>query len=117
MYGGDHFAMKSASHELTSLMRFYGSSHLRVPLMCIIDYHGYRLVAMSILPLKELLYGSADAGDHIKADPEVHELMGEVCKKLNLAEHRAGSAQVPLYGPCDIEVHRGFDNRDRKSVV
>ena len=75
--------MKSASHELKSLMRFYGSSTLRVPLMCIIDYHGYRLVAMSILPLKELLYGSGDAGAHIKADPGVHSLMGEVCKRVS----------------------------------
>lgn len=75
--------MKSASHELKSLMRFYGSRSLRVPMMCIIDYHGYRLVAMSILPLKELLYGSGDAGAHIKADPHVHELMGEVAKRVS----------------------------------
>ena len=45
LYGGDEYAMKTAGHELKSMMRVYDCDGLCVPLMCLIDYHGFRLVA------------------------------------------------------------------------
>ena len=55
--------MKTASHEMKSLMRFRPSFGLKLPLMCTIDYRGYRLVCMSILPLGKRAYGCADASN------------------------------------------------------
>jgi len=75
LYQGDQYAAKSAGmflhmhfdsrtrpnhsfpgHELKSLMRFYGLvPSLCVPLMSLIDFRGFRLVAMSILPIGRFL--------------------------------------------------------------
>lgn len=57
------FAAKASSHELlglTSIHQFSGESGLHVPLCCLIDYLGYRLIAMSLLPIGKdtLVYGS-----------------------------------------------------------
>ena len=40
---------------------------LRLPLMALIDYRGFRIIAVSILPIDcdTLVYGSADAGKSI----------------------------------------------------
>jgi hypothetical protein len=40
---------------------------LNVPLMAVIDYRGFRLLAVSILPISKdtLVYGSSDAGDGV----------------------------------------------------
>lgn len=85
---------------------------LNTPLMALIDYKGYRLVAMSFLPISKgsLVYGSSDAGKTIHNDaPPVVPLMKKVGKKLNLLEHLVGSKRI--IGPGDIEVHRGDDDR------
>lgn len=41
-------------------MSYYkaGVPGLHVPLMTLIDYMGFRLIAMSILPLEKMVYGS-----------------------------------------------------------
>ena len=41
-----------------------GLSGLRVPLMALVDYLGFRLTAMSLLPVGSdtLVYGTMDAG-------------------------------------------------------
>lgn len=44
-------------------------------------------------------------------DSEVQNLFRTLAKRVNLAQHVAGAARVPLYGPTDIEVHRGTDGR------
>lgn len=85
---------------------------LNTPLMALIDYKGYRLVAMSFLPISKgsLVYGSSDAGKTIHNDvPAVVPLMKKVGKKLNLLEHVVGTQRI--IGPGDIEVHRGDDDR------
>ncbi len=43
---------------------------LHFPLMALIDYRGFRLVAISILPISRstILYGSADGGATIHCD-------------------------------------------------
>lgn len=39
-----------------------------VPLMTLIDFRGFRLIAMSILPLHKIVYGSHDGGKTVHAD-------------------------------------------------
>lgn len=118
IYQSDHHAMKSGSLELKGLMRYYGFKHIHVPLMAIIDFRGYRLLAESKLPIgpETLHYGSADAGVTVNdgsSCPELRDLMKTVGTSLNLAGHWCGSPAQPsfLYSPIDVEGHRGHDGR------
>lgn len=93
----------------------------------LIDYLGYRLVAMSVMPLRilpngtrprslpsqppqviqkhvsrpSLVYGSDDAVSTLHYDEGVHALMKEVFGRLNLGEHQVG-AQVVVPHAMDI---------------
>ena len=86
-YGGDARAMKSAGHELKSLMRYYQCEGIRVPLMALIDYRGYRLVAQSVLPISHdtLVYGSCNSGKTVcNSSPQFSEKMRRAGEKLNI---------------------------------
>lgn len=61
-YGGHEFVKKAAGHDLKGLMAIYQcqNSKLVVPFMCLVDYKGYRLIAISSLPISgenSLVYG------------------------------------------------------------
>lgn len=116
LYGGDEYAMKAAGHELNGLMYYYNCEipQLNVPLMCLIDYRGFRLVAMSLLPVtnETLIYGSSNAGVTVKnIDPTFNRLMKQASKRLNLAAHFVGppGELVKLHAPVDIEGHKSED--------
>lgn len=116
LYGGDHYAAKAAGHELKSLIQVYKSRvpDLYVPMMCLVDYLGYRLIAMSMLPVDTttLCYGSGDGGMDVHDDiPEFNAMMGKLGNILNLKPHSAGAGGKVIIGPCDIEGHRGRDNQ------
>lgn len=141
MYGSDAKALKVAGAELVGL-RAYAECHLaglHVPLMTLVDYRGYRLIASCQLPLSKdtLVYGSADgtalaslvyplsarsccvitkimtaAGKTVHADDAtLNAAMQQAATQLNLKPHRCGQAEVLLAAPCDIEGHRGTDGR------
>ena len=90
--------MKSASHELSGfvvvlillgLMQIEGAAvaGLSLPLMCYIDFRGFRLIAVPLLPINSetLIYGSADAGKTVHADiEEVNSKMEKLGRILNL---------------------------------
>ena len=83
LYGGDQNAMKSAGHDLKGSLMYYNCHipKLNVPLMCLIDYRGFRVVAMSLLPVNKntIVYGSADGGKTVhNSDPELNEKMIQV---------------------------------------
>jgi hypothetical protein len=118
IYGDPFFAMKTGGLELKGLMRYYGISGLHVPLMAVIDYRGYRLVAESILPInaQTIVYGSADGGKTLFSGDkfsQLKELMAQAAQELNLAGHYCGrtSSKTFMHGPIDIEVHLGTDQR------
>ncbi|PRP82048.1 hypothetical protein PROFUN_03738 [Planoprotostelium fungivorum] len=116
IYGGDEFCMKSASNEQKGLTRYFSAGvGLRVPLMSLIDYMGYRLIAISILPIDKstLQYGSMDFGRNMASPtPECSMMMKRAASHLNLKAHVAGvSGRMIIYGPVDIEVHLGSDQR------
>ena len=55
LFNGDqNAAQKVAGHELKCLTQVssLGIEGLRYPLMCLIDYLGHRLIAMSVLPIQ-----------------------------------------------------------------
>ncbi|GAM25977.1 hypothetical protein SAMD00019534_091520 [Acytostelium subglobosum LB1] len=124
LYGGkvpsDYGASKAAGNELRGLSYFFQNildnslgHRMHVPLMCIIDYLGYRLIAISLLPIKKetLVYGSSDGGNTVHDDvEEVNEMMEQVGKKMNLRGHLAGLNPKYIYGPGDFEIHQSEDN-------
>jgi hypothetical protein len=86
--------------------------------MALIDYRGYRLVCVSILPISSnpstLRYGSKDAGVNVVAsDSVLNRRMKEAAEKLNLKGHMAGTGKCRcfLYGPADIEGHLSFKDK------
>ncbi|PRP83038.1 hypothetical protein PROFUN_09893 [Planoprotostelium fungivorum] len=123
MYGGesaDHrAAAKAAKNEMKGL-----EAHsccyvegLSYPMMTLVDYLGFRVIAMAILPIDQdtLVYGSGDAGMTVRAvDVEMNEKMKQVAQRLNLRGHVTGSRSTTsnfIFGPGDIEGHRGHDGR------
>lgn len=119
-YNGDYYAAKTGGLELKGLMRYgsgSGMAGLSVPMMAIIDYRGFRLVAMSILPISAttLVYGSNDAGLTMHDDlAAVSGMMARAGKLINIKAHICGVLPAtcrPLFGPTDIEVHLGSDGR------
>lgn len=118
IYSGDEYSSKAAGHELKGLMGYYQCQieGVHVPLCTLIDYRGFRLIAMSILPLYYggLVYGSNDGGLSIHADdPLMNHMMKRAAKKLNIKGHVAGRSTDKkfIYGPTDIEGHKGQDDR------
>lgn len=90
--------------ELKSLQEIY--QHLppgvRVPLMALIDYRGFKLLAVSLLPIGKdtLVYGSDDAAATVHSDvDEVNNTMRELAKALNLKRHIVTGVPV-LYFPA-----------------
>jgi hypothetical protein len=77
--------------------------------MSVIDYRGYRVVAMSLLPISKetIIYGSSDAGQTVHAsDPGFNQRMAQAAHVLNLKGHKAGPTQTTVFGPADIEGHK-----------
>ena len=123
LYDGNQNAMKVANHELNGLNEllafrlFSGckeASILCFPLMTVITYKGFRMIAISVLPIdnKSLIYGSADAGRScFKEIDEVNQIMGLAGTYINLSEHKISALDISLSLPADIEVHKGRDQR------
>lgn len=121
LYNGDEGIMKAAGQELRSLLELMDCrvSRLHFPLMVLVDYRGYRLIAMPLLPVGHdtIVYGSSDGGHTIHTSlPEVNARMQLVARRLNLAGHTVTSAsrareKATIYGPVDLEVHLGKDGR------
>lgn len=116
VYGGDskldHAAAKAAAHELKALISYFNTTlvapDLHFPLQALIDYRGFRLIAMPWLPITKstIAYGSDDGGKTAHADiGELNELMKRAGKYLRLKPHLVESKV--LYAPGDIEGHRG----------
>eukprot|EP01105_Mastigella_eilhardi_P008800 TRINITY_DN2116_c0_g1_i3.p1 TRINITY_DN2116_c0_g1~~TRINITY_DN2116_c0_g1_i3.p1 ORF type:complete len:1509 (-),score=269.33 TRINITY_DN2116_c0_g1_i3:281-4252(-) len=124
LYGGTEpshtLASKSGLHELKSLTAWQSTevAGLRYPLVALIDYKGFRVLALSLLPVNKstLRCGSADAARTVhNEDPILAKMIAQAASKLNLAPHVVGasdgSASYTLTGPGDLEGHKGHDNR------
>jgi len=92
---------------------------IQVPIITIIDYRGFRLVAMPVLPLlnssrstaaattttSTLVYGSQDGGATVlNSDTKFSSWIESAAKAYNLAAHRV--RDVTLYTGGDVEGHR-----------
>ncbi|KAL6059841.1 Clu domain-containing protein [Balamuthia mandrillaris] len=122
LYRSDYAAAKVAGHELKGLMACFNALEkekldLCLPIMALIDYRGFRLIAMSVLPINRhtIVYGSNDYGRTVHAkDAEMNRKMKRLAEKLNIKGHKAGvhrwNAKF-LHAPADLEGHKGSDGR------
>eukprot|EP01104_Vermistella_antarctica_P016419 TRINITY_DN5584_c0_g1_i3.p1 TRINITY_DN5584_c0_g1~~TRINITY_DN5584_c0_g1_i3.p1 ORF type:complete len:797 (-),score=127.78 TRINITY_DN5584_c0_g1_i3:65-2455(-) len=125
LYGGgddgDMAAAKAAGHDLKGLMLFdFADDSLALPLMTLVDYRGFRLLAMSVLPISDdtLVYGSSDAGHTVfMSNDGINEKLRKVAQDLNLKTHMAGlpanrgGSPKDIHTAVDIEGHIGLDGR------
>ncbi len=58
-HGSYELAQKAGNHELRTALHYYAhyKSGLRVPMQALVEYLGFKLVAMPLLPLQHLIYG------------------------------------------------------------
>ncbi|KYQ96645.1 hypothetical protein DLAC_03928 [Tieghemostelium lacteum] len=132
LYGGNYpsevGASKQAGNELKSLSTFFQhtvdnqlADLINLPLMCIIDYYGYRVTAMSLLPINKttLVYGSSDGGSTVRQDRvEINEAMERLGRSMNLQAHFVGQSTPKLvYGPGDLEVHLDENNSSQYYAI
>jgi len=148
-YHGEEEQAKAAELELKSLNAYMHASltssssssssslmsKVRFPLISMFDYRGLRLTATACLPLKEIIYGSADRAQTLHASvPEFNQIMSELGHHFNLKphlvfskkahevarEHRRNNTKLPLtyaqppyaaeLSTCgDVEGHLGTD--------
>ena len=120
LHTDDYYAAKVGGHELKSAMRFSGVRGLNVPLMALIDYRGFRLVAMSWVPTMgehTIVYGSCDANKDVvhRSNDEFTEMIEGVAHSLNLKPHVCGSVRPQrLMMPVDFEGHAVRDGEGHK---
>lgn len=117
LYGkNDEGAAKVAAHELRGLQAYANCNlnQICLPLMALVDYRGFRLIAISILPISKstLIYGSHDGGNSIYAEDEsFNSYMKKAGEILNVKPHMAGldpKNRKLLYSAADIEGHLGY---------
>jgi hypothetical protein len=113
-------SQKAAAHDLKGATAFLqyastaGAEGLVVALQALIDFAGYRLQAMLILPLETHVVGSGDACDTLpKAEVEACGKFKIVADHLGLAEHeiKVGEETVRLHFGADVEGHQGSDGK------
>jgi len=123
LYNGDFGASKVAGHELKGAMAYFSAfydQNVCLPMIALVDYLGFRLIVMSLLPVDKetIIYGTADGGFTIHADDSHFNNMMEIAAtRLNLESHRCGLQKFGddegtlLHSAADVEGHRGKDGK------
>jgi hypothetical protein len=73
-----------------------GMADINFPLMALVDYRGFRLVAMCLLPVNKstLIYGTCDGGFSVlNEDPIFEQKMKLSSRHLNVAGHVCGGVK------------------------
>ena len=85
---------------------------LHVALQALIDYKGFRMHAQAQLPIDQttLLMGTSNGSRSVHSSSILlSNLMKETSEELNLRQHYVCNKM--LYSACDIEGHKGHDNK------
>jgi hypothetical protein len=110
-------SQKAAAHDLkgaTAFLQYAQGNGLVVALQALIDFAGYRLQAMLVLPLERHVVGSGDACDTLPfAEEDACRKFKIVADHLGLAEHdiKVGEEHCSLHFGADVEGHRGTDGK------
>jgi hypothetical protein len=90
--------LQVAGHELQGLISLFNCDDvgLCMPLMALVDYKGFRLIAMSTLPVnsKTLCYGTCDGGRSIHGGTDaLNRRLASVSRTINVKPHYCGTEQ------------------------
>ena len=114
----DEIAHKICANELLAMSAYFGTrlTDISVPLMALVDYMGFRVIATSVLPISSqpLLYGSSDGGQTVvNSDPDFSAQIAAASAKLNLKPHLVGTGThcTELHTCGDVEGYKGSDDR------
>eukprot|EP01118_Nematostelium_gracile_P013720 TRINITY_DN5214_c0_g1_i1.p1 TRINITY_DN5214_c0_g1~~TRINITY_DN5214_c0_g1_i1.p1 ORF type:complete len:601 (+),score=151.75 TRINITY_DN5214_c0_g1_i1:486-2288(+) len=112
LYGGSSNSGKSAAHELKGINTLINLEipNLCFPLFVVLDYRGFRVSAMSLLPIDKssIIYGSPDGGlTYYYKNELLANKMETIGQLLNLKKHFAMDHHVRM--PIDLEAHLGKD--------
>jgi hypothetical protein len=116
IYGSDFSAAKAAGNELRGLMCYFntGILDINVPLMALVDYRGFRLTAMSLLPVdtSTIIYGTFDAGKtiHYSQDDVFNTKMRTASEMMRLRPHLCRQ-QAPAHAHAGMDSPQGFGRR------
>lgn len=106
LYGGDRCddaaARKAMGNELKAAGALFKASvgtPIRVPLMALLDFRGFRLCCQAVVPLSgaQFVYGSADGGKTVHAaenNPQLLESVQLIARRLNIAAHPVREAST-----------------------
>lgn len=110
------WASKAGGHELKSAstcLQFLEGTGLHVPMQCLVDYLGFRLICMPYLPIQQRMthiYGSPDGGRTVQnSDPKFDAMMQWLAKQMHIAGHLVRGTY--LHSAGDVEGHLGYDGR------
>lgn len=115
----DSISAKISGHELKGVAatNSFADNELICPLMALIDFKGFRLIAMTQLPISKetLCVGSSDGGQTIADKSErLKEKLERLATSLNLQGHWIGHKDCTphfLHTPVDLEGHVHPDGR------
>jgi len=99
LFGSDHNSQKLASHELKGLIHSFNHGSrigLCFPMMTAIDYKGFKVIAMSRLPIRgneTLVWGSRDAAATILCEPNYRDKLKLIGMELGLKAHKVRPLQ------------------------
>jgi hypothetical protein len=93
-------------YDITVICVLYTNvHHYKVPMMSVIDYKGFRVIAISMLPVghQTLVYGSNNGGRHFfNSDADVNDEMADLGKSMNLQNHKVREDGFCTRLPADI---------------
>eukprot|EP01126_Amoeba_proteus_P009211 TRINITY_DN13496_c0_g1_i1.p1 TRINITY_DN13496_c0_g1~~TRINITY_DN13496_c0_g1_i1.p1 ORF type:complete len:136 (-),score=22.12 TRINITY_DN13496_c0_g1_i1:137-544(-) len=81
---------------------------LHYPLMVLIDWRGFRLIALSLLPIGDgtLKYGSNDGGRTVHSENKVlNHQMKLAGESLHLSGHHIGGPTITIHGESNHLFH------------
>ena len=111
-------SQKAAAHDIrgaTAFLQHGREAGLVASLQTLVDFAGFRLQTMQLLPLDKHVIGTGDACETLPhADPEVCKKFKIIADRLGLAEHEIqvkGGDSVRLHFGADVECHEGKDGK------
>eukprot|EP00941_MAST-03F_sp_MAST-3F-sp1_P004165 g4165.t1 len=129
--GNDQAAMKMGGAELRATMAYYRCRvpKLRVPLQCVVDFLGFRVLCSAVVPIvhedrdkkgklrgleERLVYGSTDRGFHCcMKSADGQECLRQAAAQLNIKEHQVKGRDDMMtcyaFAPFDARLYEGTD--------
>ena len=107
--------------SLSNLMHEMHSREMRFPLYALVDVGGYRVIAVSKLPVggpETLAYGSNNASssssfEFCSSDINAENVARLLCEQMHIKKHKIQTASetVSIWGCYDLEIHRDADGQ------